>query len=153
MDTHEGGIATPFIAHWPKGIPAKGELRRQPAHIIDIMPTLAEIAGAEYPDEAAGEKILPMEGTSLLPAFAADTAVPRDLFWEHQSNKAARRGDWKIVTRAKQPWQLYDLKADPTEATNLAEKEPEKTAELAALWQAWADRCGVMEFSELNRRK
>lgn len=151
--THEGGIATPFIAHWPKGISAKGELRAQPAHLIDIMPTLAEIAAAEYPEEAAGEKILPMEGTSLLPVFAADTAKPRDLFWEHQGNKAARRGHWKIVTRAKEPWQLYDLKSDPTETTDLAEKEPEKTAELAALWQAWADRCNVMEFNDLNRRK
>ena len=153
IDTHEGGIATPFIAHWPAGISAKGKIRSQTAHVIDIMPTLAEIAAARYPRETVGKPIKPMEGTSLLPAFAADSAVARDLCWEHQGNKAVRRGDWKAVTRASHPWQLYDLKNDPTETHDLAKTHPEKTAALAAFWKNWADRCDVLELPQLRKGK
>lgn len=66
---HEGGIASPLIVHWPKGIRAASELRRQPAHLIDIMPTVVEVAGAKYPETHAKHRIQPMEGLSLVPAY------------------------------------------------------------------------------------
>jgi arylsulfatase A-like enzyme len=148
-DTHQGGIATPLIAHWPAGISENGQLRHQPAHVIDIMPTLVEVSGATYP----GGEIKPMEGRSLVPAFKTDSVTARELFWEHIGSKAVRGGDWKAVTRTDKPWQLYDLKSDPTETHDLAKEKPEKTAELAALWKAWAARCDVLELSEFKKKK
>lgn len=153
MATHEGGIATPFIAHWPAGIGARGELRRQPGHIVDLMPTLLAVAGTAYPEKRDGKPLLAPEGRSLVPAFVGGP-VPRDaLYWEHEGNKAVRTGDWKAVTRGSEPWALYDLAADRTETRDLAAAHPEKTRELAALWQAWADRCGVMERDRLQQHR
>ena len=96
---HEGGIITPLIVHWPKGIQYKGELRRQPSHLIDIMATCIDIAGIEYPKEYNMNKIQPFEGKSLVPAFS-DKPLQRDLiFWEHEGNRAIRAGNWKLVSR------------------------------------------------------
>lgn len=146
MSTHEGGTATPLIVHWPAGIPSKGELRHPVGHVIDLMPTLVEVSGAAYPETSDGKDIKPMEGTSLVPSFKSNAELPdRDLFWEHLGKKAVRRGDWKAVASKKGPWELYDLKTDPTEINDLAAKEPKKTAELKALWQAWAVRCNVIK--------
>jgi arylsulfatase len=124
---HEGGIATPLIAHWPAGIAAKGELRTQPGHLIDIMPTCAEVSGAAYPQEFQGKPITPMEGRSLVGAFA-NQPIQRDaLFWEHEGNAAIRAGDLKLVRQGRNgPWELYDLKADRTELHDLAAAQPEK---------------------------
>jgi arylsulfatase A-like enzyme len=97
-DTYEGGIATPFIAHWPKGITAKGELRHQPAHVIDLMPTLLELAGVAYPAEFRGQLLLPLEGRSLVPVFQNERLLRGALFHEHEGNKAVRQGDWKRIT-------------------------------------------------------
>ncbi len=146
MFTHEGGTATPLIAHWPAGIAAKGEIRHQLGHVIDIMPTLVEISGANYPQTVDGKAIKPMEGRSFVPDFKADSeSTERTLFWEHLGKKAVRRGDWKAVSAKKGPWELYDLKSDPTETNDLAAKNPELTAELKALWQGWAARCNVLK--------
>jgi arylsulfatase A-like enzyme len=153
MDTYEGGIATPLVVHWPAGIAARGELRHQVGHVIDLMPTLVELAGAEYPTELDGRPIQPMEGRSLLPAFD-DRPVDREgLFWEHQGNKAVRVGDWKAVTQGAGPWALYDLKTDRTELNDLATEQPQKLEQLVGLWQAWADRCGVWQWSELQQHR
>jgi hypothetical protein len=109
---HEGGIATPLIAHWPGRIQARGALRHQPGHLIDIMATCLEVAGARYPARFNGTKITPSEGRSLVPAFD-NRPIKRDgLFWEHEGNRAVRDGKWKLV--AKSPagrWELYDLTA------------------------------------------
>jgi len=144
---HEGGIATPLIAHWPAGIAAKGEWRRQPAHLIDIMATCAEVAGAAYPKEFKGQAILPMEGRSLVGAFA-DRPVARDaLYWEHEGNAAVRAGDLKLVRRGYGgAWELYDMKADRTELHDLAAAQPEQVKALAALWEAWALRAQVKPY-------
>ncbi len=142
-DTYQGGIATPLIATWPAGFQEKGGLRHQPGHVIDIMPTLVEIGGANYPETVGEKQIEPMEGKSLLPFFKEDTTVSRDLFWEHMGNKAVRQGDWKAVSRKGRPWELYDLKSDPTETENLAEQESTTAVQLTSMWLKWAERCGV----------
>ena len=95
---HEGGISTPLIAHWPAGIAAarRGKLETQPGHLIDIMATCVELAGATYPAEFNGQKIKPLEGISLTPTFAGRALQRKQpLFWEHESNRAVRDGNWK----------------------------------------------------------
>jgi arylsulfatase A-like enzyme len=142
---HEGGISSPLIAHWPERIRAKGELRRTPAHIIDIVPTCLAAAGATYPAQLGEHVLTPCEGKSLLPVFADDALPDRPLFWEHEGNRAVRVGDWKLVAKGKTgPWELYDLKADRTETNDLATKNPDRATAMAARWQAWAERCNVL---------
>ncbi len=146
---HEGGISTPFIVHWPKGFTAKNQFRNQVGHIIDLMPTCAEIAGAIYPKERAGVKVTPMEGKSLVPAFA-DKPVDRDaLYWEHEGNRAMREGNWKLVARSGKEWELYDMANDRVEMTNLSSGMPDKVKEMGAKWEAWAKRCNV----DMNLKK
>jgi arylsulfatase A-like enzyme len=161
IDTHEGGIATPLIAHWPAGIKVTaetGKLVHEPGHVIDLMPTLLELAGAEYPDAFRGKPLLPLEGRSLKPLLTGEAAPtakqsPRPLFWEHEGNKAVRLGDWKAVARGRGAWELYNLSDDRTETRNLASRRPAKTRELAALWDDWAARCGVWEWDDLQQRR
>ena len=150
---HEGCIATPLIAHWPAGIPDKGRLRQHHAHLIDILPTCAELAGAAYPREYKGRAVTPAEGRSLVPAFA-NQPIPRDaLFWEHEGNAAVRAGDWKLVRLGRNgPWELYDLKADRTEQHDLAASQPERVRELSAKWEDWARRAQVMPYPEGARK-
>ncbi len=145
---HEGGIASPLLVHWPKGIAARGALRHTPTHLIDVMPTCVAVAGATYPTEIADRAIQPMEGTSLLPVFADDTLRERDLFFEHEGNRAVRRGAWKLVAAgARGPFELYDMHKDRTELHDLAAREPARAAAMAAAWQAWAQRCQVLPLN------
>ncbi|MDB5324662.1 MAG: atsA 14 [Phycisphaerales bacterium] len=140
---HEGAISTPLIVHWPAGFADRGVFRQQVGDVIDLMPTLAELAGATYPKEARGHPILPPEGRSLVPAFT-NQAVDRDaLYWEHENNKAVRVGDLKLVALANGPWELYDLSKDRSELHDLAAAMPEKAKTLKAMWEAWAQRCHV----------
>jgi len=144
---HEGGIATPLIAHWPARIKTPGELRKQPGHVIDIMATCVDLAGAKYPAEFKGQAILPMEGKSLVPALD-NRPIERDaIFWEHEGNAAIRVGDWKLVRLGRKgPWELYDLKTDRTELHDQAAARPQLAHELAAKWNAWAKRAHVKPF-------
>ncbi|HEY2588788.1 MAG TPA: arylsulfatase [Tepidisphaeraceae bacterium] len=144
---HEGGISTPLIAHWPDGISRKGELEKQPGHLIDLMATCVDLAGATYPKTFDGHDIYPAEGTSLVPAFAGKPLPTRDIFWEHEGNRAMRDGDWKLV--AKFPagkWELYDILHDRTEMHDLATAHPDRTRQMAAQWEAWARRCHVLPW-------
>lgn len=142
---HEGGISSPFIVHWPERIKARGELRRTPAHIIDVVPTCLAAAGTTYPAKLGERELTPCTGQSLLSVFADDTLPPRPLFWEHEGNRAVRLGNWKLVVKGKTgPWELYDMQRDRTELTDLAAEQPERVAEMAALWQAWAERSQVL---------
>ncbi len=146
---HEGGIATPLIAHWPSGIGAKGELRHQPGHLIDIMATCVDVSGASYPKEIGAKAIQPMEGKSLVPAFGNQPIARDALYWEHEGNAAIRAGDMKLVRRGRGgAWELYDMKADRTEQHDLASARPDITNELAAKWQAWAERAHVVPYPE-----
>jgi arylsulfatase A-like enzyme len=136
---HEGGISTPLIMHWPAGIAAKDELRTTPAHVIDIVPTVLEIAGITKPTEWKGQAIPAAPGHSLVPAFGNDVPVSRSsLWWLHEGNKAIRVGDLKLVAAEGDAWALYDLSTDRAEANDLAAKMPEKAKELAQLWEAQA---------------
>ncbi|MCY3678288.1 MAG: arylsulfatase [Gemmatimonadetes bacterium] len=143
--THTGGVATPLIAHWPAGISAAGELRDQPGHLIDIMPTFVELAGAAYPAEYSGEEIQPMEGVSLVPAFADDQPLDRGaIYIEHEGSRAVMDGTWKAVARGSAgPWELYGTQLDRTETRDLAARQPGELARLTAMWEAWANRARV----------
>ncbi len=140
---HEGGISSPLIVHWPAAIEARGELRHDPCHLVDVMATLVDVSGARYPQMHAGNEIEPMEGVSLRPAFAGEALGDRPLFWEHEGNRAVRRGKWKLVGVHKGEWELYDLDADRTELHDVASANPELRDELVALYDAWAARCHV----------
>lgn len=142
---HEGGIATPLIAHWPARITTPGQLRTQPGHVIDLMATCVDVGGAKYPTEFDGKPIQPMEGRSLLPAIAGDQPIDRDaIYWEHEGNAAVRVGDWKLVRfHRKGAWELYNLATDRTELHDLASTEPQRAMELQAKWEAWAQRAHV----------
>ena len=151
---HEGGISTPLIAHWPAGIKAKNELRTTPAHVVDIVPTLLELAGVEPTTEWKGEKLPPAAGRSLVPAFAKDASVSRDsLWWLHEGNRAVRVGDWKLVAAKGDPWELYDLKTDRAEQNNLAAKMPDKAKELEQIWQKQADEFTALAKLTLDEQK
>jgi arylsulfatase len=148
--THEGGISTPLIAHWPKGIPAarRGALEKQPGHLIDIMATAVDLAGAKYPAQFQGNAILPMEGVSLRSAFEGKPLGRRQpIFWEHEGNKAVRDGKWKLVQKWQGPWDLYDIDADRTELRNLAAEHLDVTARLEAAWKSWQRRAFVDEWT------
>jgi len=150
---HEGGISTPLIAHWPARIKAHGKLRYQAGHLIDIMATCVDVSGAHYPARYKGNAIMPMEGRSLVPAFD-NKAIGRDaIYWEHEGNRAVRVGKWKLVSRHPGGWELYDLEADRTELNNLAEKHPKKMAELKAMYESWAERCGVRPWPVKRTKK
>lgn len=144
---HEGGISTPLIAHWPSGIPRRGELERQPGHLIDIMATCVDVGGAKYPAEFNGHPITAMEGRSLRPAFRGDTISREAIYWEHEGNRAIRVGTWKLV--AKFPtgkWELYDMSRDRTEMNDLAGAEPDRVKSMSEQWDAWAKRAHALPW-------
>ena len=147
---HEGGIATPLIAHWPQRITAKNELRTTPGHLIDIMATCVDVAGAEYPKAFKGHSITPMEGVSLKPLLVSPSEslpIARPLYWEHEGNAAIRVGDEKLVRQGRNgPWELYNLKTDRTELHDLAPSQPDQAKALADKWEAWADRAHVKPY-------
>ncbi len=146
---HEGGIRTPLIVHWPSGIKQRGEFRDQPGHIIDILPTCLELAGADYPRTFQGREITPAEGVSLVPVLKENRPIKREqLAWEHERNRAIRVGDLKLVAEADKPWELYDLANDPTELHDLAAERPQIVAAMAAQWEAWAKRCQVVPYPD-----
>jgi arylsulfatase len=146
---HEGGIATPLIAHWPNGIAkeANGGVRHAPGYLPDIMATMVDVTGATYPASFEGHRVEPLEGQSLLSVFGKDTPGDerRPMFWEHEGNAAVRIGPWKLVKRYPRAWELYDMDADRTELNDLASRQPERVKSMAAQYDAWAARCGVLD--------
>ena len=162
---HEGGISTPLIIHWPSGVKDKGSLREQPGHLIDIMATCVDVSGATYPELNEENEILPMEGTSLVPAFENKKLEREALFWEHQGNRAIRIGKWKLVSESYllnamihdtvdildlTEWRLYDLENDRTETNNVALEYPERVNEMSELWLKWAEMAKVLPKPRLE---
>ncbi len=143
----EGGICTPFIAHWPAVIKSKGKITDQVGHILDIMATCLDIAGAAYPKEFNGKTVLPLEGKSLFPIFQGTKRSGHEsLFWQiaPEKHRAVRSGKWKLISISKNdPWELYDLEKDRFEMNNLAEQMPEKVSELIKKYEAWVVKVGM----------
>ncbi|NQY09143.1 MAG: arylsulfatase [Flavobacteriales bacterium] len=145
--THEGGSATPFIMHWPKGIKNQSKWYRGPAQMIDVVPTLLEVCGVEYPNTYQGNNLYPLRGISLAPSFSGDSLMrTKPLFSEHENNAFMIDGPWKLVGKrvaasegpVHKKWELYNLDEDRTELNNLAETEHSRLKEMADKWYAWA---------------
>ena len=149
---HEGGSATPFFIHWPAKIKAQKDWYGAPAQLIDVVPTILDVAGAEYPEEMHGNKIPELDGNSMRPAFDGEELNrSQPIFVEHENNAFVRDGDWKLVGRGvsaeggviPSKWELYNMADDRTETKNLAEDIPEKLKKLAVQWDNWAKRAKV----------
>ena len=156
---HEGGISTPLIIHWPARIKKGGTFRDEPSHLIDIMATCVDVAGATYPDTYKEKNIIPLEGKSLVPVFDENELDREAIFWEHEGNRAVRMGKWKLVSVANKKrssvwdkeeelatenWELFDMEADRTEINNLTRLNPELVDKMAAMWIDWAKRTGTI---------
>lgn len=141
--SHEGGISTPLIAHWPAGITRNGEIEHHPGHFIDIMSTFVDITGAHYPKSFKGQEILPMEGSSLVPAFNGDKPLERTFCFEHEHHCAIRQGKWKLTKIKEKDWELYNIEDDRAEMNNLAEAYPSLVQHLKESWEKWAHRTYV----------
>ena len=145
---HEGGIATPMIIRWPARIEAN-TMTDVPGQIIDIMPTLVDIAQAAYPVNHQGHEVLPMEGISLLPVWEGDTLRRSEpMFWEYRGSRAVREGNWKLVAERGRDWELYNLEEDRTEMNNVLNQYPERGADMAKKYDTWANRVGARSDEE-----
>lgn len=147
---HEGGIATPLIVHWPEKIKAKGTIVKQRGHVIDLMTTILDITNTRYPGYIRDNTTFPPQGVSLYPAFTGNPFERDALFFEHESNRAIIKGDWKLVaSRYGWPWQigeweLYNLQEDRTEVNNVIDEFPEIAEELREYWNHWAEENFVL---------
>ncbi|SDW32424.1 arylsulfatase [Lutibacter oricola] len=145
---HEGGVATPFIMHWPKKLKKKNVLKKDVASIIDVLPTIVDISNTSYPLSYNGNKIQPMEGLSLMPVFKGENLNRDEWFMEHGSNKAYRKGNWKVAwskDKDGKKWELFNLKKDPTEQIDVAVKYPKRLSEMKARWFEWGKRVKVVK--------
>ncbi len=143
---HEGGISTPLIAHWPGHIAT--QITHEPAHVVDILPTVLEVTGAPYLTELGGHEIQPLAGESLLSLLEGkDWHRDAPIFFEHEGNAAIRLGAFKLVRQHGQRWELYDMDADRTELQDLAGCHEPLETELLAQYEDWAAKAGVMDWN------
>ena len=141
QNQHEGGIASPLIVHWPRGIKNAGTITDQPGHLVDMMPTLLELAGGDYPDSFNNVSLKPLRGSSLVPVLSGGRRdPPKEIFQQFGSQRGLRMGKWKLVAAAGGQWELYDMEADRTELNNLAATMPDRVSMMAKRWEALADK-------------
>jgi arylsulfatase A-like enzyme len=153
-ELYEGGMSTPFIAYWPGVIKSQvNKWNAVPHYLIDIMPTVLDLAGAKYPAAYKGNKIKPTQGISMKPLFMNGTGRTHDyMYWEHQNSCAVRHGKWKAVKRLKdKTWELYDLETDRTERDNIAAQFPDVVKYLDSKWQQWAETHDVLPKGEMKQ--
>ncbi|MCA8988797.1 MAG: arylsulfatase [Planctomycetaceae bacterium] len=153
---HEGGIATPLIAYWPNGIqPDPDNWIDTPTHLIDLMATCVDLAGATYPKQFQGHEITPLAGESLRPLLQQEGTFPeRPLYWEHEGNAAIRVQNWKLVREGLNgEWELFDLTTDRTEQHNLAAEQPERVDSMQKQWREWARSAQVLPRPGANKPK
>lgn len=157
--THEGGIATPLIVHWPAGIDKKlnNTFINDYGHITDIMATCIELAKVKYPAQYKGNSITPLEGKSLVPHFAGKPNNKGAVYWEHEANIAMRDGKWKLVAKtpedavfSKSSLELFDMDADLSEMNNLAAKHPDRVNAMYNSWLKWAKKIGAFPLDTRN---
>jgi arylsulfatase A-like enzyme len=148
---HEGGISTPCIVSWPKGIPERlnGSINHSTAHLIDVMPTCLELGDATYPKNINGNPLPQLEGLSMASIFKGETRKnTKPIFWEFSGHHAMRQGKWKLVAESGHDWELYDIKADRTEMNNLAATQSDRAEEMANAYNKWANRIGAKTHAQ-----
>jgi arylsulfatase len=161
--TYEGGIASPLIVHWPNGINKNlnNSWVSDYGHVIDIMATCLDVAGAKYPENFKGNTITPLAGKSLAHSFKGISKDRGAIFWEHEANIALRDGKFKLVAKTEQDHEfdkkslrLYNLAEDPTELNDLSKKYPERVKEMYDRWHVWGEKVKVfpMDTREYNVR-
>jgi len=150
--SHEGGTLSPLVVYWPAGITNTGRWTDQQAHVIDILPTIAEVTGCAYPAQFNGHPVHPFDGHSLLPILRGQAPFPRPIGFEHEYTRAFILGDMKFVTKSfsntdgaapADLYELYNLATDPVEQRNLAAQHPELLYRMVTNWNAWAAAVGV----------
>lgn len=152
QNQHEGGISGPLIVHWPGGLKtADGAITHQPGHLIDLLPTLGDLAGAKYPEIFDGRKITSVQGKSLTPIFAGKQRQPHEwLYFQFSTDRAIRMGDWKLVSAKGGPWELYNIAIDRTELIDHAQHHSARVKAMAAKWHDVAER---IDHRPANHRK
>ena len=144
--THEGGISTPLIVSWPDRVRQPG-IVHEPTHISDIAATCVAAANAAYPAELNGNPITPIEGVSFMDAIdKGEWNRGKPIYWEHEGSRAVRVGNWKLVAEVGGDWELYDMDEDRTELNDLAQRNAPQAAKMAAMYDEWAERCGVFPW-------
>lgn len=141
--SYEGGICTPLIISWENGLKNPGRTSDFPSHFIDMMATLVDLTGVAYPTEYNGRKILPYEGESFLPVvYDKEVTRSKPIFWDYKDGQAVRDGKWKIVRHMTETdrWSLFDMEADPSEATDLADSHPEIVERMKRMFSDWRER-------------
>ena len=142
--SHEGGICTPMIAHWPKGIKSKGTWFHEPVHLVDMMSTALELSAQEYPKKFMGQATKEIEGVSLVSSFNNKNLPERKyhMGFDFGAGKAIRKGKWKLVSfKGNKSWELYDISKDRTENNDLAKQMPELVEELKKDFDQWTKNC------------
>lgn len=146
---HEGGIAAPFIVRWPNGPVAPGAVVTTALQLVDVLPTILDALDLPVPDGDDKTGVLPLAGRSFLSDLAGRPTDEAPLFWEHLGNAAIRRGAWKLVRQYGQPWELYDIRADPIEEADLSAAHPAVASDLAQQWELWAQQSGVRPWAQI----
>jgi arylsulfatase A-like enzyme len=149
--SHEGGISTPCVVHWPAGVRRRNAIDNTPVHLIDLMPTIVEASGASYPQHVGEREILPMAGVSVIPVLRGRRIPNRALYFEHEGTRAVREGRYKLTALRGEPWKLYDMDRDRTEMEDLSAKQPKLVQSLSEKWDDWASHNQVTPLPENYR--